>query len=273
MSLETTRKLNEEAFFSQQAPPKFIEAENVTKIFNKDDGGDLTALDQVSFAMHEEEFLALVGPSGCGKSTMLRILAGLAPPTAGTVVIDGAPVAGPRLNMGMMFQEPTLLAWRTVLDNVLLPIEVHRKLTSTDIDQARYLLGLVGLQDFLKQLPKELSGGMQQRVALSRTLMAQPKLMLLDEPFGSLDEFTREKLNIDLVDITLRTRAAVVLVTHSIAEAVFISDRVAAMGTRPGRILDIVDVPFERPRELGLMRTERFQAVCGEIRDVLDVHL
>lgn len=246
-----------------------VNVKSVDKVFVKGES-QLTALSDVSFELRPREFIALVGPSGCGKSTLLRIIAGLTRPTSGSVSVDEHPVDGPRRDVGLMFQSPTLFEWRSVLDNVLLPIELDHKPTYDDVAKARDLLKMTGLDGFMDHVPRELSGGMQQRAALSRVLVDDPSLMLLDEPFGALDEFTRERLNLELSAIVANANAAAVLVTHSIYEAIFLADRVAAMGTDPGRIVKIFDVPFERPRTLSLMRTGEFQNMYGEIRDVLD---
>lgn len=242
---------------------------SVSKAFGRDE--DFVALADVHLDIRDGEFVSLVGPSGCGKSTLLRIVSGLLPPTSGEVQVYGNPVAGPRRDVSIMFQEPTLFPWRTVLANTLLPIEIARRPSPADVDKARQMLAMTHLEEFERHYPRELSGGMQQRAALSRVLMAEPRLMLLDEPFGALDEFTRERLNGELADLALRTGASVLLVTHSIVEAVLLSDRVVTMGTRPGRILKQFQVPLERPRSMGVMRESEFQDLVFAIRQALGI--
>lgn len=245
-----------------------VSVEGVRKHFRKGDR-DLLALGGVDLKIKPGEFVSLVGPSGCGKSTLLRIIGGLTAPTGGTVRVEGNVVTETHRDVALMFQTPTLFPWRTVLDNVLLPVEIRRKPTSQDIQKAKELLHLVHLDGFFEHHPKELSGGMQQRVSLSRVLVTDPRIMLLDEPFGALDEFTREKLNVELAAIVADGQRSVVLVTHSIQEAVFLADRVVSMGTSPGRILGEIQVPFPRPRPASLVLTNEFQAISGEVRKML----
>ena len=197
------------------------------------------------------EFVAVVGRSGCGKSTLLRIVAGLLAPTEGRVVVDGTPVAGPRRDIAMMFQRPALLPWRTVLHNVLLPVEIFGWKRREHRAMAEQLLEMVGLTGVQKRLPHELSGGMQQRVALCRALIQQPRLLLMDEPFSALDALTREELSVELQRIHMELRTTMVFVTHSIDEAVLLADRVVVMSSRPGQVRKVVDVDIPRPRSLG----------------------
>jgi len=247
-----------------------VRATGVSKSFVRSEV-PFIALSRVNMHLRVGEFVSLVGPSGCGKSTMLRIIGGLLRATTGEVSVSGQPVRKPRRDVGIMFQEPTLFPWRTVLENALLPIEIQRKPSADDTERARELLSLVGLDQFMDHYPRELSGGMQQRVALSRVLMVQPRLMLLDEPFGALDEFTREGLNQELAELTTRAQVSVILVTHSIPEAVFLGDRVIAMGTHPGRILGEVSVPLARPRSISLLRTPELQVIVSRVREVLGI--
>src|SRR5438128_1727813 len=204
--------------------------------------GTVLALDGIDFTVGEGEFVAIVGPSGCGKSTLLKILAGLLPATRGEVNLRSVPVTGPRRDIGVVFQSPVLFPWRTVLENVLLPIDVQRLGREKNRGRALELLSLVGLSGFEHRYPWELSGGMQQRVAITRSLMHDPALLLMDEPFGALDAMTRESLNLELQRIWLDRHETILFVTHSIAEAVFLADRVFVMTSRPGRLLERVDV-------------------------------
>jgi NitT/TauT family transport system ATP-binding protein len=232
---------------------------------------DLQALDDVSLAVDAGEFVTLVGPSGCGKSTLLKIVGGLVERTAGDVVFKGDPVLGPRRDIGIMFQTPVLFDWRTALENVLLPTEVLGLDRSESLRRARAALALVDLEGFEESYPSQLSGGMQQRVSLSRVLVYEPDLLLMDEPFGALDEFTRERLNLEIQRIWMQSRKTILFVTHNIAEAVFLSDQVLVMTPRPGRLARVVRVPFPRPREIRLMKSPEFASLVFEIREVLGV--
>lgn len=213
--------------------------------------GRVEALRDINLDIADGEFVAVLGRSGCGKSTLLRLVAGLLPVTAGAVTVADTTVARPRQDVAMLFQRPALLPWRTVLDNVLLPVEIFGWKRAQHRDRARQLLELAGLTGFEKRLPHELSGGMQQRVSLCRSLISQPRVMLMDEPFSALDALTREELSGELQRIHMETSATVVFVTHSIEEAVLLADRVVVLSPRPGRIRDIVDVAIPRPRTLG----------------------
>jgi NitT/TauT family transport system ATP-binding protein len=234
-------------------------------------GAEVLAVTDVDLEIRQREFLSLCGPSGCGKSTLLSMLGGLTPPTRGEVVIDGEPLTGPRRDIGMMFQKPVLFPWRTTLQNVLLPIEVFGKRPADYKDRARELVAMVGLEEFVDAYPWQLSGGMQQRAALCRVLLYDPKLLLLDEPFGALDEFTREAMDLELLRIWSETAKTIVFVTHNINEAIFMSDRVAVMTPRPGRIVSVLDTPLPRPRERQLMRTKEFADLVFEARSLLGV--
>ena len=235
----------------------------------------VTALEDVSFEIGDREFVAFVGPSGCGKSTLLRIIAGLLEPTSGCVTVRGkAPTAARRdVEFGFVFQNPVLFPWLRVLGNVLLPDRIlggRNPLAAPDPEaHARGLLRDVGLEGFENYYPEQISGGMQQRVALARALSYGPSTLLMDEPFGALDEFTRDNLNIQLLDVWQQTRSTVLFVTHSLAEAIFLSDRVVVLGPRPGRVVRIADVPFGRPRELGIRYRPDFAALNGELRELL----
>jgi NitT/TauT family transport system ATP-binding protein len=225
-------------------------------------------LDDIDLEVERGEFVVLVGPSGCGKTTLLNILAGLVPGWAGDVDCVGLPVKGPRRDIGVVFQESTLLPWRTVLDNVMLPVEIAGADRASGRERARKLMATVGLSGFENRLPRELSGGMRQRAGICRALVRDPDLLLMDEPFGALDAMTRELLNIELQRVWLDTGKTVVFVTHSIPEAVFLADRVVVMSPRPGRIAEVVEVGLPRPRSLADMAHE----TAGEIMDRIRRH-
>jgi NitT/TauT family transport system ATP-binding protein len=228
--------------------------------------GAVLALEDIEFTVREGEFVAIVGPSGCGKSTLLKILAGLLPATRGEVTLRSVPITGPRRDIGVVFQSPVLFPWRTVLDNVLLPIDVQRLGREKNCSRALELLALVGLRGFERRYPWELSGGMQQRVAITRSLIHNPAMLLMDEPFGALDAMTRESMNLELQRIWLERRKTVLFVTHSIAEAVFLADRILVMTPRPGRLLDSIEVALPRPRALELIGAPEFGAIVRRIR-------
>ncbi|WP_370326643.1 ABC transporter ATP-binding protein [Euzebya sp.] len=242
-----------------------VQAREVTKVF----GGTVTAVESATFDVHDGEFVSLVGPSGCGKSTLLRLVAGLIDRTSGSLVVDGTDVTEPRTSTGLMFQRATLLPWKTSLENALLPCKLRGSALGEATARALELLDLVGLQGFEHSYPRQLSGGMQQRVALARLLMTGADLLLLDEPFGALDEFTREHLNLELLRIHDEFGHTTMFVTHNIAEAIFLADRVVVMTPRPGRIAEIVDVPFDRPREMSLTRSPEFNELVFTVRGLL----
>lgn len=246
-----------------------IELAHLEKMFVTIRNERVHALNDISLAVADREFVTIVGPSGCGKSTLLKILAGLIPATRGVVRLAGTTVERPRKDIGFVFQNPVLLPWRTVLDNVLLPAEVQGLPGAASRARARDLLRMVGLADFERKYPMELSGGMQQRAAISRALVHDPGILLMDEPFGALDAMTREQMNLDLQRIWLEAGKTVILITHSIPEAVFLGDRVAVMTPRPGRIARIVDVAIPRPRSIDVMGEPLFGRLTGEIRHLL----
>lgn len=223
--------------------------ENVHKVFLRSGQAPLVAIDRVSFDLQLGQFISLLGPSGCGKTTFLRIAAGLISKTSGTVEINGAEVEGPQPDFGMVFQQPNLMPWRTVLKNVLFPVEIRGDADGEAAQRAAELLSLVGLSGFERSYPAQLSGGMQQRVALCRALVHQPKLLLMDEPFGALDELTRMEMQDLLLDVRAKTGATVMLVTHSISEAVYLSDKIAVFSPRPARIVDVITVDLSYPRQ------------------------
>jgi NitT/TauT family transport system ATP-binding protein len=228
--------------------------------------GTVLALDDIDFTISEGEFVAVVGPSGCGKSTLLKILAGLLPTTRGRVELRGTPVTGPRRDIGVVFQAPVLFPWRTVLDNVLLPVDVQGLGRERNRPRAFELLTLVGLGGFEHRYPWELSGGMQQRVAISRSLIHDPAMLLMDEPFGAHDAMTRETMNLELQRIWLERRETVLFVTHSIPEAVFLADRVFVMTRRPGRLLERIGIDLPRPRALDVLAAPELSAIVRRVR-------
>lgn len=242
-----------------------IAIDAMNKVYSTADG-PVHALKDVSLEVLKGEFVALVGPSGCGKTTLLKILAGLVDHTDGSVELAGSTIHGPRDDVGIAFQGAVLLPWRRVIDNVLLPIELRHKPTDRDRQRAHELLDTVGLGDFAERYPSELSGGMQQRVSICRSLVHDPSFILLDEPFGALDALTREQLNVQLNEMWAGSDKTAILITHSISEAVFLAERVVIMGPRPGRILDIVPVPFGRHRSIDLLGSPEFADLTTTIR-------
>lgn len=247
-------------------PTTMIRTEEIGKTYVTT-SGDVVALEDVTLEIHQGEITSLLGASGCGKSTFLNVLAGLIPQSTGHAEVGGKPPR-PRQEVGMMFQRSLLFPWRTVLENVLLPAEIM-KLGGDTKQRAAELLELVGLDGWDDKYPWELSGGMQQRVALARVLLPDPDVLLLDEPFGALDEMTREALDLELTRIATLTDKTVVLVTHSVYEAVMISDRVFVFTPRPGRLAGIVKVPFGRPRDLGTSGTPAFAEKVAEVRELM----
>jgi NitT/TauT family transport system ATP-binding protein len=238
---------------------------DVCKIYRTRDG-DVESLKPLTFAIGEGEFIAIVGPSGCGKSTLLKMIGGLLPATRGRIAVNGHDVRGPPDDVGFVFQSPVLLAWRTVLANVMLQIEMRHLPRAEFLPKAHQLLRMVGLQDFEQKLPWQLSGGMQQRASICRAHVHDPAVLLMDEPFGALDAMTRERMNLELQRIWYETRKTVLFITHSIPEAVFLADRVLVMTERPGAIAAIYDVPLARPRSLAVMGDPTFVALTQTIR-------
>jgi NitT/TauT family transport system ATP-binding protein len=235
-----------------------ISVSGLNKVYRTREGADIQALSNVNFQIREGEFITVVGPSGCGKSTLLKILAGILRRTSGEVALRQQPIDGPSRDVGVVFQAPVLLPWRTVLENVMLPVEIQKRDRVQYAEHARTYLKMVGLENFGGKYPNELSGGMQQRVGISRALVHDPALLLMDEPFGALDAMTREAMNLELLRIWTESKKTVLLVTHSIPEAVYLADRVIVMSPRPGRISEIMDIDLPRPRPLEIINSEAF---------------
>lgn len=246
--------------------PSWISVESLEKVYRPRKSAPTHALSDINFSVRRGEFVSVVGPSGCGKTTLLKILAGLIPRTEGTVEIAGNDVTRPLPEVGMVFQAATLLPWRSIRDNVLVPAEIQKLDKKKSLARTDELLDMVGLADFADKFPFELSGGMQQRAGIARALVHDPAVLLMDEPFGALDAMTREYMNVELLRIWKELEATIVLVTHSIPEAVFLSDRVIVMSPRPGRIAEIIDIDIERPRDLGVMSSDRAGVYVERIR-------
>jgi NitT/TauT family transport system ATP-binding protein len=242
-----------------------IQISGVSKTYRSRDG-DVPSLRPLDFRIEDGEFFVVVGPSGCGKSTLLKMISGLLPPSTGEILVDGDKVTKPHGNVGIVFQNALLLPWRTVLGNVMLPIDMKKLPREEYLARARKLLEMVGLGGFEKKLPWQLSGGMQQRASICRALVHDPKIMLMDEPFGALDAMTRERMNVELRRIQRETGKTILLITHSIPEAVFLGDRVLVMTERPGSIAAIYDVPLGRDRSLDVMTGPVFAELVQRIR-------
>jgi NitT/TauT family transport system ATP-binding protein len=249
--------------------PALIVARGLSKTYVTANGS-VAALKNLNFEVRDGEFVSVVGQSGCGKSTLLKVLAGLLPYTAGAVALNGKPLRGPTPEAAVVFQSPVLLPWRTVMDNVLLPIEFRKLPMASYRKTAADLLTMVGLDDFGQRYPFELSGGMQQRAAIVRALVQDPRLLLMDEPFGALDAMTREQMNLELMRIWSQSKKTVIFITHSISEAIFLSDRVIAMTARPGTIADDITIDLPRPRDLSVINTDRFGRYAARLRSLLD---
>jgi len=245
----------------------FVRVENVTKVYPSKTGAVL-ALDEVSLTVDEHEFVSILGSSGCGKSTLLMIISGLLPASAGEIQILGDRVRGPYIDLGIVFQQDVLLDWRNVLDNVLLQSDVRHLNRAESTRRARYLLKLVGLQGFEDKYPSQLSGGMRQRVSICRALLHDAPLLLMDEPFGALDALTREQMNLELLRMWDLQRKTVVFVTHSIPEAVFLSDRVIVMSPRPGRVEETIQIDLPRPRTMSIRDAPEFTDYNRRIRRI-----
>jgi NitT/TauT family transport system ATP-binding protein len=241
-----------------------IEVLGLSKTYSTRDG-DITTLDGIDFSIASQEFVSVLGPSGCGKTTILKIVAGLVAPSGGDVRVDGQVVTGPQRKIGIVFQVPALMRWRNAIQNVMLPAEILFLNQAEYRDRARDLLHLVGLGGFERKYPNELSGGMQQRVAIARALIHDPSILLLDEPFSALDMMTRNQLNLELLRIWSERRKSSMLITHSIPEAVFLSDRVVVLGPRPAKVLEIVPVALPRPRTPDMRVSPMFMEIVDRI--------
>jgi NitT/TauT family transport system ATP-binding protein len=228
--------------------------------------GPLTALRDLGLQVADGEFVAVLGPSGCGKSTLLNIASGLLAPSKGRVAIRGEAVTAPRRDVGIVFQQPTLLPWKTVLENILVPMQAMGRPVQGHKERARELIRLVRLEGFENHYPYELSGGMQQRVGIARGLMHDPQLLLMDEPFAALDAMTREHMTDELQAMWMQSGKSVLFITHSIPEAVYLADRVVVLSARPGTVLDVVDVRIPRPRRLETLGSPDFNAICNRLR-------
>ena len=262
--------MSSDAFNLHQASQNVIELSGVDVTY-RSGTEPIKALDSIDLCAKGGEFLALVGPSGCGKSTLLKVIAGLLRPAEGVVRVNGVDVSGSTSDVGIVFQSPVLMAWRSVIDNILLQIEIRHGNVEKHRGLAKDLIELVGLTGFEKVYPFQLSGGMQQRVALCRALIHNPPLLLMDEPFGALDALTREQMNLELQRIWMEQRKTVLLITHSISEAVFLADRVLVMSARPGKIIAEFAVPLVRPRSLKSMGTKMFITLVEDLRKHLQV--
>lgn len=242
-----------------------VAIENVSMTFKRA-GNSVHALDQVNLDVRAGEFISVVGPSGCGKSTLLKLITGLRAPTGGRIVVNDRVVSGPRSDVGIVFQSPVLLPWRTTLENVMLPVDILRLDKRKYEARAHELLKLVGIESFAQAYPQELSGGMQQRAAIARALVYDAPILIMDEPFGALDAMTREQMNVEVQRIWEGSGKTVIFITHSIPEAVLLADRVVLMSPRPGRILKIMDIAIPRSRTLDDMVTPAFGNYVREIR-------
>jgi NitT/TauT family transport system ATP-binding protein len=249
----------------------YVSLEGVSKIYNPGPR-QVEAVSELSFAVGSGKFVAILGPSGCGKSTLLMMVAGLERATTGAIRVAGEAVERPRMQTGIIFQDPTLLPWKSVLDNVLFPVTIQGRDMEMHRVRALDLLSIVGLSDFKDKKPHQLSGGMKQRAAICRALVTDPDLLLMDEPFSALDAITRDELNVVLLDIWEKHHKTGLFVTHSIREAVFLSDRVIVMGRRPSRIVADVEIAFSRPRDIHLQETPEFSRLCAQLRDAIESH-
>jgi NitT/TauT family transport system ATP-binding protein len=246
-----------------------VTARHVEQTFGRGPG-KVTAIGDVSFHVEPGEVLTVVGPSGCGKSTLLRLIAGLLAPTAGEVLVGNQRVEAPRRDIGFVFQKAILLPWRNIIENVLLPAEISGEPREAAREKARELLSLVELEGFETSRPDQLSGGMQQRVSIARALLHDPAVLLMDEPFGALDAFTRERMTTELVQLLTRQPRTVVFITHNISEAILLGHKVLVMSSRPSRVVDTVDIPLPWPRNLGMLTSEEAVAAEVHIRSCLE---
>jgi NitT/TauT family transport system ATP-binding protein len=243
-----------------------LSVRNLAVVYDAPGGGVLPALGSLTFSIDSGSFVSLVGPSGCGKSTLIRILAGLQQPTRGEALLDDAVISAPMAHVGVMFQDANLMPWRTVQDNIALPLELVGVSKQDRYGAVDDLLPLLGLSEFALAYPGELSGGMAQRVAIGRVLIQKPKVLLLDEPFGALDAMTREQISVDLLTVWARQRQTALMVTHDINEAVLLSDRVLVMSRRPGQIVVDIPVTLQRPRRLEFIYSDHFGEIAQRVR-------
>jgi NitT/TauT family transport system ATP-binding protein len=257
---------------------ELVKLDRVSMVYGRG-AAAVRAIEEVSLSIRQGEFIAVVGPSGCGKSSLLKLISGLHPAASGTLLVEGKPVTGPLKSVGMAFQNSNLLPWRRAVENVLLPLEIvepHRRHFQRDkpkyVAKAKALLESVGLAGFTDKYPWELSGGMQQRASICRALIHEPDILMLDEPFGALDAFTREELWGALRDLQAERRVTVMLVTHDLREAVFLADTVYVMSSRPGRMVRRREVDIPRPRDLEVVYTQRFQDIVHELRSLIGKH-
>jgi NitT/TauT family transport system ATP-binding protein len=249
----------------------YVVVDQVRKIYNQGSRQQVEAVAPSSFTIKAGEFVPLLGSSGCGKSTLLMMVAGLDAPSQGTIAVAGRTLTAPRADTGIMFQDPTLLPWKSALDNVLFPfLAANRPVTRPPADRAANLLDQVGLNGFHHHKPRQLSGGMRQRVAICRALVYEPDLLLMDEPFSALDAITRDEMNLVLMRMWDEHHRTALFVTHSIREAVYLADRVLVMSRRPGRIVEDIRIPFARPRRLEIGETVEFNRICGHLRGKIE---
>ncbi len=250
---------------SQPLSRPVLHIKSVRKLYQ-----ELEAIREVSIDVAACEFVSVLGPSGCGKSTLLMMVAGLVDKTDGKILINGEPVTGPRAEIGVVFQQPVLLPWRTVLDNVLFPIELLKLPRAKYIERAMNLLAMAKIDDFANHLPRQLSGGMRQRASICRALIHDPTILLMDEPFSALDAITRDEMGVELLRIWQANRKTVMFVTHSIREAAFLSDRVLVMGRRPATIIKEVTIDLPRPRQISMMEDDRFNQYVRQLRKAIE---
>jgi NitT/TauT family transport system ATP-binding protein len=246
----------------------YISVQGVDKTYTTRNG-PVHAVEHADFDVQEGDFLSLVGPSGCGKSTLMSMIGGLESPCAGRILVGGEPITAPRRDFGYVFQDATLLPWKTVMDNVLFPIRTQKRPVADYLAEAERLLRLTGLWDFRDKRPAELSGGMRQRVAICRGLINDPRLLMMDEPFSALDAITRDEMNLALAQLWDQVRKTAVFITHSIREAVYLSDRVLVMNARPSRIVADIRVPFARPRRPEMQEDPVFNQICSFVRETI----
>lgn len=250
--------------------PPLLQLDGICQTFATREGTSIAALDNITLDINEGEFLAVVGPSGSGKSTLMRIIAGLLTATAGEIRLRGRPIHGPNREFGIVFQSPVLFPWRTVLNNVLMPARVLGLDAKKSEERARRLLSLLGLEGIEGKYPYELSGGMQQRVSIARSLIHEPSSLLMDEPFGALDAMTRENLNLELLKLWHESRKTIIFITHSIPEAVFLATRVLVLSARPGHTKGIVPIDLPYPRDIGMLSSDRLGVYATQVRALME---